>query len=228
VVFELNITADNGSWTRSDLSLLVHAPVLVYESRVIDDFNGNGDGEPDPGETCDMTVELKNQGSQGAVQVSAELFCDDPYVTITASSSNYPDIVPGGTGSSMVPYRFEANALCPPGRVATFVLEITGAGPYSASDTFELSIGRKPVLLVDDDDGEGYETFFVSALNALEISHDVWDYDLLGSPSVAVLDSYKAVFPRRPFHPHSRRSGCSTSVSGGWRETVLLQPGSFI
>ncbi|KPL05248.1 MAG: hypothetical protein AMJ73_01700, partial [candidate division Zixibacteria bacterium SM1_73] len=193
VVFELEISADNGNWTRSDLSLLVHAPVLVYESRVIDDFNGNGDGEPDPGETCDMTVALKNQGSQGAVQVSAELFCDDPYVTVTASSSNYPDIVPGGTGSSVVPYRFEANALCPPGRVATFVLEISGAGPYSASDTFELSIGRKPVLLVDDDDGESYETFFVSALNALEISHDVWDYDLLGSPSVAVLDSYKAV-----------------------------------
>jgi len=93
----------------------------------------------------------------------------------------------------VVPYRFEAEADCPLGYVATFILEISGAGPYSASDTFELAIGRKPVLLVDDDDGESYETYFVSALNSLGITHDVWELDLLGSPSAAVLDSYKAV-----------------------------------
>ncbi len=193
VFFQLDITADNGSWSRSDLSMLVHAPVLAYESRVIDDVVGNGDGEPDPGETCDMNVALNNQGSQEAIQVSAELTCDDPFVTITVSSSDYPDIAPGGSGSSLVPYRFEAHANCPLGYVATFILQMSGAGPYSTSDTFEVSIGKKPVILVDDDAGASYDTFFVSALNSLGIQHDVWDYDLLGPPSEAVLDSYKAV-----------------------------------
>ncbi|MCK4428182.1 MAG: hypothetical protein KAW16_06860, partial [candidate division Zixibacteria bacterium] len=193
VFFQLDITADNGSWTRSDLSLLVHAPVLAYESKVIDDFDGNGDGEPDPGETCDMTVVLKNEGSQGAVQVSADLICDDPYVTITASGSNYPDIPPNGSENSLVPYQFSADSSCSLGHIAEFVLEVTGAGPYSTSDTFQIKIGRKPVLLVDDDDGESYDTFFVSALNSLEIPYDVWEYDLLGLPSDSVLGSYKAI-----------------------------------
>jgi hypothetical protein len=193
VMFELEITADNGSWTRSDLALLVHAPVLAYESNVIDDFKGDGDGEPDPGETCDMTVVLKNQGSQGAIQISGDLTCNDPYVTITASSSNYPDIAPDDTGSSVVPYQFEAKANCPLGYVATFELEISGAGPYSAVDTFYISIGRKSVLLVDDDAGESYDTFFVSALNSWGILCDVWEHDLSGSPSDSVLNSYKAV-----------------------------------
>ncbi len=193
IVFQLDITADNGSWSHSDLSLLAHAPVLVYESKTIQDVGGNGDGEPDPGETCDMTVVLKNEGSQGAVGVTADLICDDPYVTVTVSSSSYPEISSGGTGSSVVPYQFEVAADCSLGHVTTFILQMSGAGPYSASDTFEVKIGRKPVLLVDDDDGEEYETYFVSALNSLGISFDLWEYDLLGLPSDSIFGSYKAV-----------------------------------
>jgi hypothetical protein len=175
------------------LNLLVHAPVLVYDSKVISDMGGNGNGEPDPGETCDMTVVLKNEGSQKAVGVSADLICNDPYVTVTAGNSAYPDISPGGLAGSLVPYQFNIHTNCPPGYPATFVLEISGAGPYFVSDTFNISIGRKPVLLVDDDDGAPYDTFFVSALNSCGILCDVWTYKSVGTPSDSVLSSYQAV-----------------------------------
>ncbi len=193
VTFQVDIIATNGSWTYPDLNILVHAPVLVYEAKVIDDFEGNGDGEPDPGETCDMTVALKNEGSQEAIGVSADLICNDTYITVTGSSSTYPDIPPDSSGSSLVPYQFSVDSSCPLGYVTPFILEITGAGPYTDSDTIQIMIGKKPILLVDDDDGESYDTFFVSALNSLGITHDIWEIDLLGSPSEAVLDSYKAV-----------------------------------
>ena len=193
VTFQLDITSASGNWTWRDLSLLVHAPVLVYDSKIITEIGGNGNGEPDPGETCDMTVVLKNKGSQKAIQVSGNLVCNDPYVTVTASSSAYPDISPGGSGSSLSPYRFEVKTDCPLGYIATFVLEVSGAGPYSVSDTFHISLGRKPVLLVDDDDGASYDTFFVSALNASGISFDVWRYKSSGLPSDSILGSYQAV-----------------------------------
>jgi len=193
ITFQLDITADNGSWIYPELNILVHAPVLVYESNVIDDIVGDGNGKPDPGETCNMTVVLKNEGSQEAIQVSADLSCDDPYVTVTASSSAYPDILPDSSEISLVPYQFGVDSSCSPGHIAQFVLEVTGAGPYSASDTFQIMIGRKPVLVVDDDDGENYDTFFVSALNSWGILYDVWELDLLGAPSDSVLSSYKAV-----------------------------------
>jgi hypothetical protein len=193
VTFKLDITASNGSWTYPNLNILVHAPVLVYQSDVIDDIEGDGNGEPDPGETCDMTVVLKNEGSQEAIQISAELVCDDSYVTITASSSDYPDIPPDGSESSLVFYQFSIDSVCPLGYIAEFVLEISGAGPYSASDTFPVMIGRKPILLVDDDAGASYDTFFVSALNSLGILYDVWRYDSSGLPSDSVLGSYRAV-----------------------------------
>jgi hypothetical protein len=54
-------------------------------------------------------------------------------------------------------------------------------------------VGRRAVLLVDDDAGASYDTFFVSALNSLGILYDVWNYKSLGSPSDSVLSSYKAV-----------------------------------
>jgi hypothetical protein len=193
VTFQLDITATNGNWTWRDLNLLVHAPVLVYDSRVINEIGGNGNGQPDPGETCDMTVVLKNRGSQKATQVSGDLVSSDPYVTVTAGSSEYPDIPPGSTVSSLVPYRFNVHSNCPPGHVTAFVLEVSGEGPYSASDTFLISIGRKPVLLVDDDDGESFDTFFVSALDSSGILCDVWNHKFLGSPSDSVLSSYNAV-----------------------------------
>jgi len=193
VAFQLDITATNGSWTYRDLNLLVHAPDLVYESSPINDVVGNGNGEPDPDETCDMTVVLKNQGSQKATGVSGDLACNDPYVTVTASSSGYPDISPNGTGSSLVPYQFNVHSNCPPGHGVEFVLQVSGAGPYSVSDTFHISIGRKPVLLVDDDAGASYDTFFISALNSSKILCDVWSYKSLGAPSDSALSSYQAV-----------------------------------
>jgi hypothetical protein len=193
VTFQLDITATNGSWSYSDLNILVHAPALVYESRVTNDIGGNGNGEPDPGETCQVAVTLKNQGTEKAIQVSADLVCHDSYVTITASNSNYPDIPSDSSAGSLVPYQFNINSNCPVGHIAEFVLEVTGAGPYSASDTFQVMIGRKAVLLVDDDAGASYDTFFVSALNSVGILYDVWRYDSLGLPPDSVLESYQAV-----------------------------------
>ncbi len=193
VTFQLDITATNGSWTYRDLNLLVHAPSLVYKSSIVDDIGGNENGEPDPGETCNMRVTLKNKGSQEAVQVSGNLTCNSPYVTVTASSSAYPDIPPDNSVSSLVSYQFNVHTNCPPGYVVEFVLEITGAGPYSVSDTFHISIGRKPVLLVDDDDGASFDTFFVSALSSSGILCDVWRYKSSGSPSDSALGSYQAV-----------------------------------
>jgi hypothetical protein len=193
VTFELDITGTNGRWTYPELNILTHAPVLAYDSRVIDDMGGNANGEPDPGETCNMTVKLKNKGSQKALLVSGDLSCNDPYITVTASNSAYPDIPPDSVKGSLVPYQFSVNSNCPNGHIAEFVLDITGAGPYSAMDTFQIMIGRRSVLLVDDDDGASYDTFFVSALNSVGVLYDVWTYKTSGAPSDPVLGSYQAV-----------------------------------
>ncbi len=194
---EITITAHN-AFPYEAIVPVAGGVFLVLQSWDVDDDSaggtlGNDDGEVDPGETCDLAIVLENLGNEDATEVSGNLSSSDPYVTITTSDADYPDIPAGGTASPVVPFRFTAEPDCSLGHVATFVLQISAAGPYSATDSFELTIGKKPVILVDDDDGESYETYFVSALNSLGIAYDVWEYDLLGPPSDSVLGSYKAV-----------------------------------
>ncbi|MCK4403954.1 MAG: hypothetical protein KAW02_02575 [candidate division Zixibacteria bacterium] len=193
ITFQLDIQATNGSWTYDDVTIVAHAPVLVYSSKETDDIGGNGNGKPDPGETCDMTITLKNDGSQGEIQVTADLVSYDPYVTITVSSASYPDIPAGGTGSSLTPYRFTVEQDCPLGHKASMILQISGWGPYYTEETFDVLIGQRPILFVDDDGGKSYESYFIYALDSVGSAYDVWTYETQGCPADSVLELYQAV-----------------------------------
>ncbi len=193
--FNLDITAQNGSgyWNYPSLEIVVHAPVLSYLTRLIDDFVGDGDGGADPGETCNMDITLENNGSHEAVAVQAELITDDSYITITNSTSSYPDLLPGESGTSLSSYQFQVAGNCPEGHTVIFVLQIQASASYSVSDTFELLIGQKPILLVDDDGAQNYQTYWEVALDSVGLPYDVWTYATQGPPSVSDLELYRAV-----------------------------------
>ena len=193
ITFQLDIQATNGNWIYDDMNLVVHAPVLVYFSKETNDIGGNDNGKPDPGETCEMTITLKNDGSEGEIQITADLISYDPYVTLTQSNASYPDIPAGGTGSSLTPYEFEVDENCPQGHSATMILQISGWGPYSTEETFQVLMGQKPVLFVDDDGGENYEHYVLTTLDSVGIPYDVWTYETQGCPSDSILEFYQAV-----------------------------------
>jgi hypothetical protein len=79
---------------------------LNVSATIIDDDNsgnssGNGDGNVNPSETIEFGVTLRNFGnSVTATNVSATLVSNDPRVNITIPTRSYPDIAPGGTGTS--------------------------------------------------------------------------------------------------------------------------------
>ncbi|MCK4404645.1 MAG: carboxypeptidase regulatory-like domain-containing protein [candidate division Zixibacteria bacterium] len=193
IPFQLDINATNGSWSCEGPNISVHAPLLVYYSLDIDDIVGNGDGEADPGETCNLTVTLKNEGGHEGKQVQAILVSNDLYVTVTSGTSSYPDILPESTGASLTPYQVAIEDDSPVGHSASLILEIDAFGPYSSVDTFKLIIGQKPILFVDDDDGESYETYFLTALDSVGLAYDVWTYKTQGCPPDSVLELYQAV-----------------------------------
>ncbi|MGB2804426.1 MAG: dockerin type I repeat-containing protein, partial [Candidatus Zixiibacteriota bacterium] len=193
ISFELEIDAANGSWGYDGPDLAVHAPVLVYFSKDIDDFAGNGNGKADPGETCDLSITLKNEGGHDAVQVGADLLSYDPYVTVTSGTSSYPDLPPEDTGASLTPYQITIEEECPVGHFASLILEMNAQGPYVTADTFRLVVGQIPILLVDDDGGESYETYFLAAFDSVGFGYDIWTHQTQGSPPDSVLRLYEAV-----------------------------------
>ncbi len=166
IPFQLAINATNGDWSYEGPNILAHAPLLVYHAKDIDDIVGNGNGKADPGETCNLSVTLRNEGGHDGNQVEAHLVSDDLYVTVTSGESSYPDLPPYNTGASLTPYQIIIDEECPAGHPASLILEIDAWGPYSSVDTFTLVIGQIPILFVDDDGGESYESYFLTALDS--------------------------------------------------------------
>jgi hypothetical protein len=193
IPFVLDVSAVNGSWSFESPNIAVHAPILVYYSLEIDDIVGNGNGKVEAGETCNLTITLKNEGGHDGKQVGAVLTSDDPYLTVTSGSSSYPDIAPGGTGVSLTPYQISTEEESPLGHSAALVLQIDALGPYASADTFKVVIGQKPILFVDDDGGEAYEGYFLVALDSVGVGYEVWTYLTQGCPPDTVFDLYQAV-----------------------------------
>ena len=193
IPFHLNITSPTKSWGYDGPNITAHAPNLIYLSNTIDDIGGNGNGKPDPGETCSVVVTVKNMGSSDAKLVQAALLCSDPYVTIISGTSTYPDLPAGNSGATLTPYQIDISSSCPVGHTAFFILQIQAANSYSASDTFQINLGQKPVLFVDDDGGWSYQSYFLSALDSTGLSYDVWTYATQGTPTDSLLSLYQAV-----------------------------------
>lgn len=193
IPFHLNITSLTKNWGYDGPNITAHAPNLIYLSNAIDDIGGNGNGKPDPGETCSVVVTVKNTGSSDARQVQGALLSSDPYITITSGTSSYPDLPAGNSGAALTPYQIDISGSCPVGHTASFILQIQAASSYSTEDTFQINLGQKPILFVDDDGGGPYQSYFLSALDSTGLSYDVWTYAVQGTPTDSLLALYQAV-----------------------------------
>ena len=171
----------------------LEGPIVKYYSNAISDPGpgGNNNGAADPGESVTMPVTLKNWGLP-ATGVSATLSTTDPYITISSNYSTYPDMGLNGTGTSSTPYAFSSSPSTPAAHVVTFTLTIVSTG-YDTTATFTVRIGEAPILLVDDDNGATYETYYKDALNANGYGYANWVVKTQGSPSLSELSKRKVV-----------------------------------
>jgi len=74
-------------------------PYVVRDSFVINDLNGNGNGQADYGESILMTLVMKNVGVEIAPNVVVTISSTDEYVTITDNTASYGNIDPNGTAT---------------------------------------------------------------------------------------------------------------------------------
>ncbi|MCK4449253.1 MAG: hypothetical protein KAX26_01545, partial [Anaerolineae bacterium] len=146
---------------------------LVYDSHTVDDDNsgqssGNDDGIVNCGETIELYVDLYNQGSDTATGVNATISTSDPYVTfIHNTSSSYPDIPGGDTGTNTDDFDFEVDPGTPGGHVIHFDLDISASNGGPWSESFDVlvvcTVCNDPFLVYLDGDnnleGAGIDDF---------------------------------------------------------------------
>lgn len=115
---------------------------LAYVGGVIDDqAGGNGNGGLDPGESVLFTPTLRNNGWITATGVSATLYTTDPYISITTSSANFPNLDPQSNAPSNTPYAMNVSASCPLEHTANFGLIWTCNEGFSDTSFFDLIVG---------------------------------------------------------------------------------------
>jgi hypothetical protein len=137
-IMHLSVTKHNYIPYRETVSV-VHAeePYVIYHSHQIDDWQGNGNGAINPGETIFMPVTVKNIGLEAAQGVSARLREDDDLIVLTDSVENFGDISAGATGVSSDGYAFQVDPSCPDGHTVTFDLEATDGESTWVTSFFE-------------------------------------------------------------------------------------------
>jgi hypothetical protein len=129
--------ADIGLWWHFTTAPAGSVGPLIYNDHAVDDdastSNGDDDGIVECGETIELNVTLKNQGTATATEVVATLSTSDPYVTITDSVESFPDIPGGGTSQDIDDYDFQVADNVPAGDAIRFHLGIktSGGGPWS-------------------------------------------------------------------------------------------------
>lgn len=102
--------------------------------------DGNDD-YPDPGETINLFVRLKNTGT-AASNVAAVLSTSEPHTTITQDSAFYGNIALNDTAVSTTPYTMSFADNTPPGTRVAFNLTITADSGYVANKHLALLVGR--------------------------------------------------------------------------------------
>jgi carboxypeptidase T len=123
---------------------------IRFQYVTIDDAAGNANGIPDPGETINMDVVVKNLGMCTAIGVSGTLTESDPYADILVNTALFGNIGPNQLDSTQTPFRFTINSSCPILHHIEFTLQVTTTQGYSADLPIIVTVGERETYFSTD------------------------------------------------------------------------------
>ncbi|RMH71646.1 MAG: T9SS C-terminal target domain-containing protein [Gemmatimonadetes bacterium] len=158
-------------------------PNLILLEYTLDDSDGNGNGRPEPGETVELVVSVFNVWEGDAINPLAELIINDEFITIDNGLVEYDDIEGDNFGDNAAdPFVFTVSEDSPGGTIPITIHITTDENPLDYDLDFEIVVGYPQILLVDDDEGADYETYYRSAMDATDLRYEVWSTITQGVP----------------------------------------------
>ncbi len=144
------------------------APAIQFADVQVDDGNN---GRLDPNEYADLIIRISNSGRAAAIDVSAELVSLNNFVSVEGNPViSYGDIHAGLTTARS--YEVFASPLTLHGFESKFLLKINDGSGIQKTDTVQIMVGKKPVLIIDLDPQHDSGPGMLEALNELEIYAD--------------------------------------------------------
>jgi len=168
-------------------------PNILLTEYSVADPTGNGDGRVDPGETGELAATLENQFPfHDATDVVATLSTDDPLIDVTYPTVNFPDINSGSTATNdSDPFEFYVDPTFEAHQV-TFTIDVTAEpGSFVGSYDVTFMVGRPDIVIINDDPGANYASFYESSLDEIDMVYDTYPQWTLGTISQDELQKYQ-------------------------------------
>lgn len=130
-------------------SSIITVPTQVYVAPIgtpaIADLDGNLDGRVNPNEHCQVSLTMKNWGTEPAADVSATLSSPDTTLVqvLAGSPASFGTIAPGGTASA-TPYEIFVKPGCPVGQHVLLTIHTTSG---TSSWDYLVSVNVKGCVL---------------------------------------------------------------------------------
>lgn len=155
---------------------------------------GDGDGRLESGESAVLTLTITNQvGWADGRDISLRVQSADPHLSVANGSFFLGNIASGQTiNTQSHPITITAANL---DTAYTGGLRVTFSSPAGYSDTrlLEFRVGRGRILIVDDDNGQPYEQYYVASATAAGFASDIWSVQNDGAALGSELAQYEAV-----------------------------------
>jgi hypothetical protein len=174
---------------------LVEQPYVETWAYAISDSppGGNGDGLLEQGETGALWLTYRSYTVSPALDATITLESPSPGVTIVDGVSDEGDIPADTIATASQALTFTIEPACP-AQMSTLLVTYQTAAGFWQQDTFTVSVGRAPVLFVDDDDGTvNVEDYYLTVLDSLGLPRLVWDQAVQGEPDTCALMRFPVV-----------------------------------
>jgi len=144
----------------------ISGPYILMDGYVINDANGNNNGLLDPGESAEITITLKNIGTDNASNVFGLLYTEDLYIAINTSEPQLlGDLIIGGTASAT--FEISAEEITPAGHVGTLNLDYYGDNELSGTKYIDLSFPDYCYPTANCSFGDGFTGFALEEISNL-------------------------------------------------------------
>jgi len=151
---EISIIAHNYHRYYGDITVVSEQPCVVYQSHILHDDTGNGNGEADYGETVLLDIYLYNGGDQDALNTELAVFCDDEYITIIDGEESVGQIIAGAVVELPGAICFMIGDNIPDQHITVFTLIVNGESRDSWSSEFSQIINAPELefggIIIDD------------------------------------------------------------------------------
>ena len=194
VPFTISLQDGAGHHSVQTFQLVVHGPDLASFSHSVVDLGGNSDGRPDPGETVQEYIKLRNIGTGTAHSVTLVLRKLDALSTVTDSTASFGDITPGQEKQG------DAVVFVPNSSAARFQLRISDQYGLVATQTLDVTYPQAPTAMAATGSGTNAQLTWSPASEADLQGYNVYQASSLGGPytKVSVTPSDRTSYSQVP------------------------------